>query len=121
MDGAPRVPAHTSTLPSDFQFVPSLDRHPYDRRTLLGRRITALASTFRQRLGDDITGDPVLGAAVECAARLVAYNEMLSAKALRVSTVDQRGLRPSDSQPVCPSERAGTQAKHTAVTTALGW
>jgi hypothetical protein len=55
-------------------------RHPYDRRTLLGRRITALAETFRRRIGfEEVAADPVLAAAVERAARLTGLAEQLSA------------------------------------------
>jgi hypothetical protein len=57
-------------------------RQPFDKRTLLGRRVVELADAFRQRLGPDAV-DPVTGSAVERAARLVAYSEVLSAKALR--------------------------------------
>ena len=59
-------------------------RHPYDRRTLLGRRITGLAETFRRRIGfEEVAADPVLAAAVERAARLTRWPRSLSARALR--------------------------------------
>jgi hypothetical protein len=57
-------------------------RQPFDKRTLLGRRVVELAATFCARLGEDAS-DPILQVQIERAARLVAYSEQLSAKALR--------------------------------------
>jgi hypothetical protein len=57
-------------------------RQPFDKRTLLGRRVVELAATFSARLGEDAS-DPILQVQVERAARLVAYSEQLSARALR--------------------------------------
>jgi hypothetical protein len=57
-------------------------RQPFDKRTMLGRRVVELATTFCARLGEDAS-DPILLVQVERAARLVAYSEVLSAKALR--------------------------------------
>jgi hypothetical protein len=59
-----------------------LPAHAFDRRTRTGRRAVQLAATFSQRLGDD-AGDPILQVQVERAARLVAFSEHLSARALR--------------------------------------
>ena len=59
-----------------------LPAHAFDRRTRTGRRAVQLAATFSQRLGDD-AGDLVLQVQVERAAQLVAYSEVLSARALR--------------------------------------
>ncbi len=57
-------------------------RQPFDKRTLLGRRVVELIATFCARLGED-AGDPVLQVQIERAARLVAFSEQLSARALR--------------------------------------
>src|SRR5262245_44686251 len=59
-----------------------LPPQPFDKRTRLGRRVTALVRMFRERLGD-AGNDPVLLVAVERAARLTAFAELLSARALR--------------------------------------
>jgi hypothetical protein len=52
------------------------------KRTLIGRRTVALAATFRARLGE-AAADPVLLAAIDKAARLVALAESVQARALR--------------------------------------
>jgi hypothetical protein len=59
-----------------------LPAHAFDRRTRMGRRAVQLAATFNARLGED-AGDLVLQVQVERAAQLVAYSEVLSARALR--------------------------------------
>ena len=76
-------------------------RQPFDKRTLLGRRVVELAATFSQRLGSD-AGDPILQVQVERAARLVAFSEQLSARALRADPA------------VCPDDviRASRAADH---------
>jgi hypothetical protein len=48
----------------------------------LGRRVVELVATFSRRLGEDAS-DPILQVQVERAARLVAFSEQLSARALR--------------------------------------
>jgi hypothetical protein len=57
-------------------------RHPYDRRSQLGRRITELAAMFRERLGSVGLDDPILSDQVERAAELVALSETVRARAL---------------------------------------
>jgi hypothetical protein len=76
-------------------------RQPFDKRTLLGRRVVALAATFCARLGEDAS-DPILQVQVERAARLVAFSEQLSARALRADPA------------VCPDDviRASRAADH---------
>jgi hypothetical protein len=76
-------------------------REPFDKRTLLGRRVVELAATFSTRLGED-AGDPILQVQVERAARLVAYSEVLSARALRADPA------------ICPDDviRASRAADH---------
>jgi hypothetical protein len=76
-------------------------REPFDKRTLLGRRVVELAATFSTRLGED-AGDPILQVQVERAARLVAFSEQLSARALRADPA------------VCPDDviRASRAADH---------
>ena len=76
-------------------------RQPFDKRTLLGRRVVELAATFSARLGED-AGDPILQVQVERAARLVAFSEQLSARALRADPA------------VCPDDviRASRAADH---------
>jgi hypothetical protein len=78
-----------------------LPAHAFDRRTRMGRRAVQLAATFSQRLGDD-AGDLVLQVQVERAAQLVAYSEVLSARALRADPA------------VCPDDviRASRAADH---------
>jgi hypothetical protein len=53
-----------------------------DKRYALGRRYRALEQMFRQRLGTVAVADPVVVAAIERAARLVALAEDAAAKAL---------------------------------------
>ena len=74
---------------------------PFDKRTLVGRRVVELAATFCARLGQDAS-DPILQVQVERAARLVAYSEQLSARALRADPA------------VCPDDviRASRAADH---------
>jgi hypothetical protein len=55
---------------------------PFDRRTRVGRRTAALADIFRERIGVD-AADPILNAAVERAAQLMALSEAAAARALR--------------------------------------
>lgn len=59
-----------------------LPAHVFDRRTRMGRRAVQLAATFCARLGEDAS-DPILQVQVERAAQLVAYSEVLQARALR--------------------------------------
>jgi hypothetical protein len=58
-------------------------RYAFDRRTQAGKRVLELIAAFREKLGAAAVSDPVLHAAVERAARLTAYSEVLSARALR--------------------------------------
>src|SRR4051812_21219537 len=53
----------------------------FDARSFLGRRVKALATSFRERLGD--ASDPLLLDAVERAAELQALAEDATARALR--------------------------------------
>jgi hypothetical protein len=78
-----------------------LPAHAFDRRTRMGRRAVQLAATFGQRLGED-AADPILQVQIERAARLVAYSEQLSARALRADPA------------VCPDDviRASRAADH---------
>ena len=77
-------------------------REPFDKRTLLGRRVVELAATFSTRLGED-AADPILQVQVERAARLVASSEQLSARALRLDPT----ISPDD---VIRSSRAADHA-----------
>jgi hypothetical protein len=78
-----------------------LPAHAFDRRTRMGRRAVQLAATFSQRLGED-AADPILQVQIERAAQLVAYSEVLSARALRADPA------------VCPDDviRASRAADH---------
>ena len=88
-----RYPRRTKRTPKKPQ--------PFDKRTLVGRRVVELAATFCARLGEDAS-DPILQVQVERAARLVAYSEQLSARALRADPA------------VCPDDviRASRAADH---------
>ena len=61
-------------------------RQPFDKRTLLGRRVVELAATFRARLGED-AGDPVMSTAIRRCAETVALSEDLRARMLRGEAV----------------------------------
>jgi hypothetical protein len=57
-------------------------RQPFDKRTLLGRRVVELVDTFRVRLGVE-ADDPLVAAAIRRAAETVALAEKWRARMLR--------------------------------------
>jgi hypothetical protein len=57
-------------------------RQPFDKRTLLGRRVVELIATFRARLQAD-ADDPVAAAAIRRAAEVTALAERWRARMLR--------------------------------------
>jgi hypothetical protein len=57
-------------------------RKPFDGRRALGRRVRALVSIFKARLGAD-AGDPITAAAIRRCAETVALSEDLRARMLR--------------------------------------
>jgi hypothetical protein len=57
-------------------------RQPFDKRTLLGRRVVELIGTFRARLGAE-AADAVVDAAVQRCAEVTALAEVMRAKMLR--------------------------------------
>jgi hypothetical protein len=61
-------------------------RQPFDKRTLLGRRVVELEATFRQRLGED-ANDPITATAIRRAAETTALSEHLRAQMLRGAPV----------------------------------
>jgi hypothetical protein len=57
-------------------------RQPFDKRTLLGRRVMQLVGTFRERLGAE-ADDPLVAAAIRRAAEVTALAERWRSRMLR--------------------------------------
>src|SRR5215472_9009361 len=55
---------------------------PFDKRTVIGKRVKQLTTVFRERLGAD-ADDPITAAAIRRAAETTALSEDLRARMLR--------------------------------------